>query len=150
PLPSPLERRHDPLAPLVPRHADLRGRRLALSSAARPQDKEPDQKPGDAPPAKFLGLSDAGTLYLYVHEEILFRNTFTWKTDGSFQGNIVEEGGGKKVPSELTITPDKEGYWTHIEYTVGKEKLVITREGDQVKFTQGDKSASGKLKAGAF
>jgi putative CocE/NonD family hydrolase len=122
---------------------------LALTAAAGPQDKKADPVPGEVPSAKMAGLSDSGTFHLYVNEEILLRSTFTWKADGTFESKTAMESGAK-VTINLTITPDKDGYWTKIDGAKGDTKIALARDGEKLAGTYGAKKISAKLKPGTI
>jgi putative CocE/NonD family hydrolase len=110
-----------------------------------------DQKPAPAPealPAKLSGFHDAGVFLLYKDEELLLRNTFTWKEDGTVDSKSVLEMAGQKLTTDFTITTDPQGYWTRIAGASRLGKFEMERTGGKVKRTQGKETKTFPLKAG--
>jgi putative CocE/NonD family hydrolase len=120
----------------------------SLSHAPAQDDKKPVPEP-EALPAKLSGFHDAGVFHLYKDEELLLRNTFTWKEDGAVESKSVLELAGQKLTTSFTVTTDKQGYWTRI---VGASRLGpfdMERTGGQIKRTQGNKTKTFTMKPGA-
>ena len=104
------------------------------SSLAREPTQPPPAAPAqqEAPSVSLRGIEDAGAFSLYVNEEPLLTNEFTWSAEGVFESRSTLSYGGQEVEYSLSIEPDESGAWKRIEYRSPVFDGDATRAGAQV------------------
>lgn len=106
---------------------------LILGGAADAQDAAP---PADAgPPASMAGFADEGVFDLYRDEERLVRTKYTWRADGSYESEAAVSLAGQSMTIKGTITPDPDGRFAKILFTLPTGDQLFEREGAQVRFS---------------
>jgi putative CocE/NonD family hydrolase len=80
-------------------------------------------------PAPLSGFSDEGNFSLYVNEEAIVTQSFTWTEDGSYWGKYTLSVSGQEAVTEMTIEVDDEGLWTEISMEAPTGPVSIIRDG---------------------
>jgi putative CocE/NonD family hydrolase len=85
-----------------------------------------DTTPGPVP---LSGFSDEGSFTLYVNEEAIVTQSFTWTEDGSYWGEYTLAMAGQEATTEMTIAVDETGLWTEISMDAPTGPVSIVRDG---------------------
>ena len=148
-----MKKRNDrPLIPgalLLPLPILVASAMLLLTGAPRAASDAPGAGTmSDLPPIS--GFADEGTYRLFVNEEPIVTQDFTWKEDGSFQGKYVLSMGGQSVTSSIEIATDPQGLWTEIKMETPQGPVTVVREDSTARITHKDEVSTVNLKKGTI
>lgn len=95
-------------------------------------------------------LQDQGHFTFYLNEDVLVKERFEWREDGSFSSNYSLSMAGQTVTTSLEIFVDQEGFWTGMSMATPRGNVEIVKEESQARITVGDKSQTVTLKRGTI
>lgn len=84
-------------------------------------------------------MSDKGQFTLYVNEEVLVKESFEWREDGSFSSQYTMSMAGQSVATSFEIRVDEAGYWQSmsmetplgpVEIAIKQDSVEISARGD--------------------
>ncbi|MFQ6113565.1 MAG: hypothetical protein ACE5NG_05680 [bacterium] len=95
-------------------------------------------------------LQDQDNFAFYVNEEILVREHFDWREDGSVSSHYSLSMAGQTVHTSMEIFVDQEGFWSKISMETPRGPVEIVKEGEKARITMGEKVQTITLKKGTI
>ena len=95
-------------------------------------------------------LHDEGRFTFYVNEEVLVRESFEWRTDGSFRSDYDLSMAGQTVHTTMRIKVNEKGLWTEISLETPRGPVEIVKEGNQAQITHEEEIKTVTLRKGTI
>ena len=95
-------------------------------------------------------MKDEGRIILYVNEEPLITDRFTWLPTGAFTSEYVVSVGGQSVTTSFSIEVDAAGLWRKIDMITPQGPVTATRDGAKVSVKVRDQVRSLDLRPGTI